>query len=1017
MDPAQRDRLRDDLRGTLDGEMLLDELRCALYATDASLFEVQPLAVIRPRTEADVQAVVRYAAEHQLPVTARGAGTGTAGAALGTGIVLDFSRFLNEILVIGSDTIRAQAGASWKQVASRLARDGRRLAVEPAGAAPSTLGGIVAANAAGPRVARLGYPRDQVVALRAVLDSGDAVDLTALPRITPPGSSDRLAAIHRSTIALLERHAEAIVAERPRTPFNRCGYLLHDVLTADTLDYPRLLAGTEGTLALFTEVTLRTEPLPGGRGVALFACADLHAALKAVGRVLPRRPAACELLDGRLLSLVRARGGEAARLVPAHAGAAFLVEFEADAPDDARRQTLDLIDELVHEHLALLAAPGLTPDEADRLWSLVDVALPSLETLRGGPPAVTGVEDVGVPPAELANFLTRVQDVLQRNETTAAVLVHAAAGQVHLRPFLDPTDPADATRLWAIAEDTYALALELGGTVSSRHGTGLARTPWVAKQYPRLAGVFRELKTVFDPREVFNPGNVVGPDPQRPAWPLRGQMPSQVLSAELKLLSSSDQAVNGHAQHPALSPQRLQLQWKPGDFEGQIAACHGCGECRTQTAPQRMCPIFRATQAEEATPRAKANLLRDLLRPGADPRRPADPDVRAVADLCVNCKMCAIECPSHVDVPRLMLEAKAANVAEHGLDRGDWVMARLGTFSAMGSTVALLANQLRRGPISRWVMEKFFGVARRRRLPRFAARSFLRQAKRWGWTKKPEDRGQRTEDKKLARLSSVLCPLSSETVALFVDIFANYHDPQIAEAAVRVLQHAGVAVVVPPEQRSCGMEALAQGDVETAREIARDNVKVFAELAREGYRIVCPEPTAAVMLGHDYLDLLDDPDARLVADRTIELTSYLWELHERGALPTDFRPLPVALGHHVPCHIKALGRPPAGPGLLSLIPDAQVHTIDVSCSGMAGTYGLRTSAYETSLAAGKPMLDELRRPRVLFGSTECSACRMQMEEGAGKRTLHPVQYLALAYGLMPELGRRLKTLGGGPLVQ
>jgi Fe-S oxidoreductase len=171
------------------------------------------------------------------------------------------------------------------------------------------------------------------------------------------------------------------------------------------------------------------------------------------------------------------------------------------------------------------------------------------------------------------------------------------------------------------------------------------------------------------------------------------------------------------------------------------------------------------------------------------------------------------------------------------------------------------------------------------------------------------------------------------------------------------------------------------------------------------------------MLGHDYLDLLDDPDARLVADRTIELTSYLWELHERYALPTDFRPLPVALGHHVPCHIKALGRPPAGPGLLSLIPDAQVHTIDVSCSGMAGTYGLRTSAYETSLAAGKPMLDELRRPRVLFGSTECSACRMQMEEGAGKRTLHPVQYLALAYGLMPELGRRLKTLGGGPLVQ
>ncbi|HEY1378465.1 MAG TPA: FAD-linked oxidase C-terminal domain-containing protein [Gemmataceae bacterium] len=997
MDPADRDRLRDDLAAALDGELLLDDLRRGLYATDASLFEVPPLAVVRPRSEADVQAVVRYAAEHQLPVTARGAGTGTAGAALGPGLVLDFSRFLHDIVAVGPDTVRVRTGATWERVAARLARDGRRLTVEPAGAATSTLGGIVAANAAGPRAARLGYPRDQVVAVRAVLDSGDAVDFTPLPQTPPPDAPARLAAIHRATVALLDRNAEAIVAERPRTPFNRCGYLLHDVLTADALDYPRLLAGTEGTLALFTEVTLRTEPLPGGRGVALFACGDLHAALKAVGRVLPRRPAACELLDGRLLSLVRARGGELVRLLPAHAGAALLVEFEADSGEDARRQTLDLIDGLVREHLALLAVPALAPDEARRVWALVDAALPGLETLRGGPPAVTGVEDVGVPPAELPAFLTRVQDVLQRHETTAAMLVHAAAGQVHLRPFLDPAIPADAARLWAIAEDTYALALELGGTVSGRHGTGLARTPWVAKQYPRLATVFRDLKTIFDPREVFNPGNVVGPDPRRPAWPMRQKMGGQ----------SPPGAPGGLDGTPL-------LLWKPDEFPAQVAACHGCGACRTQTAPQRMCPIFRATQAEEATPRAKANLLRDLLRPGVpggagspDSRRLAEPDVRAVADLCVNCKMCAHECPSHVDVPRLMLEAKAAHVAEHGLDRPDWVMARLRLFSRAGSAVALLANRLLRGPMARWVMEKFFGVSRRRRLPPFATRSFLRQAARLGWTRK-ESVVRRPSSVAEYVLATDDGPRTADKVALFVDIFANYHDPQIAEAAVRVLGHSGVAVVVPPDQRSCGMEALAQGDVETAREIVRHNLRVFADLAREGYRIVCTEPTAAVMLRHDTLDLLDDPDARLIADRTVELTAYLWELHERGRLRTDFRPLPLPLGHHVPCHIKALGRPPAGPALLGLIPQARVHTIDVSCSGMAGTYGLRADAYETSLAAGKPMLDELRRPRVLFGSTECSACRLQMEEGSGKRTLHPVQYLALAYGLMPELARRLK---------
>jgi FAD/FMN-containing dehydrogenase/Fe-S oxidoreductase len=1003
MDPGQRDRLRDDLQAALEGDILLDDLRCGLYATDGSLFEVRPTAVVRPKTEADVHAVVRYAAEHQIPITARGAGTGSSGAALGPGIILDFSRFLNDILAVSGDTVRARAGASWEQVSARLARDGRRLTVEPAGAAPSTLGGIVAANAAGPRVGRLGYPCDQVVAVRAVLDSADVLDLSRVPRLLASDGPERFEAIHRATCALLDRHAETIAAERPRTRFNRCGYLLHDVLTADGLDYPRLLAGSEGTLALFTEVTLRTEPVPAGRGVVLFACNDLTAALAAVARLVPRRPAACELFDGRLLSLVRARGGDAGRLVPSHAGAAILVEFEGDSPEAARRETLDAVNELVRGDLALLAVPGFAADEADRLWGLVGVALPSLETLRGGPPAVTGVEDVAVPPEDLPALLTRVQEVLRRNETTAATLAHAAAGQVHLRPFLDPAAPADAAKLWAIAEELYAVVLEMGGTISSRHGTGLARTPWVAKQYPRSSAVFRELKTIFDPREILNAGNIVGPDPGRPAWPLR---PSVVMRLDGSANDKKPIVSGGNGTEPVTSPLLL---WKEGELEAQVTACRGCGECRTATASQRMCPIFRATSAEEATPRAKANLLRDLLRPGADFRRLAEPAVRSVADLCVNCKMCGIECPSHVDVPRLMLEAKAANVAEHGLDRADWAMSHLGTFSWIGSSVALFANQLLRGPISRWVMEKFFGVTRRRRLPRFARRSFLRRAARLGWTKKTETSaqwslvsGQKSEEDK---------------VALFVDIFANYYDPQIAEAAVRVLQHAGVAVVVPPEQVSCGMEALAQGDVERARDIARENLRVFAPWAREGYRIVCVEPTAGVMFRGDYLDIIDDPDARLVAENTVELTTYLGDLHREGRLPTDLAPLPLALGHHVPCHVKALGGEPAGPGLLSLIPKASVHTIDVSCSGMAGTYGLRAESYETSLAAGKPMLDELRRPRVLFGSTECSACRMQMEEGSGKRTLHPVQYLALSYGLMPELARRLKTRGEGPVVQ
>jgi Fe-S oxidoreductase len=400
-----------------------------------------------------------------------------------------------------------------------------------------------------------------------------------------------------------------------------------------------------------------------------------------------------------------------------------------------------------------------------------------------------------------------------------------------------------------------------------------------------------------------------------------------------------------------------------------------------------MCPVFRADPIEAATPRAKANLLRQLLEQGQNGRAFSADDVRQVADLCVNCKMCAQECPARVNIPKLMLEAKAANVAEHGLARSDWFFARAEGFARWASRFAPVTNLLLNSRSARWLMEKFFGLAKSRRLPRFAFRNFLSLARRRGWSRKP--------------------PADHPRVAYFADIFATYNDPQIGEAVVAVLRHQGIEVYVPPGQRGCGSAALAYGDVDSAREIALRNLRVLAELAREGFTIVCSEPTAAVMLRQDYLDLVGDPDARLVAEHTVELTAYLADLHHQGRLRTDFQPLALTVGHHVPCHLKALGQAPAGPQLLSLIPDMRVQAIDVSCSGMAGTFGLKAKNQELSLAAGRPMLAELEQPQVSFGATECSACRMQMEHGSRKRTLHPAQYLALAYGLMPEIDRRL----------
>jgi FAD/FMN-containing dehydrogenase/Fe-S oxidoreductase len=974
VDKAQRDHIRDDLGGIIRGDLLFDDLSRMLYSTDASIFQVEPLGVVTPRDEEDVQALVHYAAANRVPLVARGAGSGVAGESLGQGLIVDLSRHLRSILEVGSDTVRIQPGVVLRDLNARLSREGRRFAPDPASGEQCTLGGMLATNASGSRVLRHGYTRDHVAALRVVLDTGDAVVAGRQPRWPAPEvQPGRLEDIVSSTATLLEANAELIRRCQPRTPFNRCGYLLHDGLATDHVDLSRLLVGSEGTLALFTEATLRTVPLPGGRSLVLLAFDSLEAALRAAQGALPTGMAACDLMDRRLLTLARGGSAETASLVPAEAEAILIVEYEAETPVEARATALALAERLQwSERLARFALVAWEPADIERLWHVREAALPSLYGLRGGAQPTPFIEDVGVPPERLAECLHGMQQILRRQETTASFLIHAATGQIHARPFLDLQEPRDAAKLGPLADGIHGLVLDLGGTVSSQHGTGLARTPWVARQYGPLFPIFRELKAIFDSRQIFNPGKIVAAESEGAPWPLRRfPVPLPVSDAQEQASQTKD---------------TWRLRWKAGQIGTESINCNGCGQCRTESPAKRMCPIFRAEHSEAATPRAKANLMRHLLQEANLPLISSD-EVRAVADLCVNCKMCAMECPAHVNVPKLMLEAKAANTAKHGLDRASWVLARTESFARLGSAFAPLTNAFLGSRSIRWLLEKLFGVSRQRRLPAFAFRSFLRRARRRGWTRRPK--------------------VDRPRVAYFVDIFANYNDTSIAEAVVAVLHHNEIEVYVPPGQLGCGMAPLAYGDVETARETLQHNLRLLAEPAREGYGILCSEPTAALMLRHDALDLLDDPDAQLVAERVVEATAYLGDLHRAGRLRTDFRPLDFSVGHHVPCHLKALGRPPAAPALLALIPNLRVRTIDVSCSGMAGTFGLKAENYALSLQAGRPMLETLAQSGMRFGSTECSTCRLQMEDGARKRTLHPIQYLALAYGLLPGLARRL----------
>ena len=497
-----------------------------LYSTDASIFQVEPVGIVAPLDEEDVQAVVRYAGENHLPLIPRGAGSGVAGEALGTGLIVDFSQHFRAVLEIGSDSVRVQPGVVYRDLNEILARHGRRFAPDPASGAQCTIGGMVATNASGPRLIRHGYTRDHVLGLRVILDSGEVVAAGRHPRWpraeAQPG---RLEDIVSSVATLLDHNAEVLCACQPRTPFSRCGYLLNDVLNASDLNLAGLLVGSEGTLAITTEATLRTIPVPGGRAVVLLGFGQLDGALQAVPLIQASQPTACELIERRLLMLVRSGHPEVAALIPPNAAAILLIEYEADTPSQARALAFDLADRLFRlERRALHALVALTDSDIQRFWRLREAVLPSLHALRGPAQPVPFIEDVGVPPDHLPVYLHRVQTILRRHETTASFLIHALTGQVHTRPFLDLSQAHEVARLLAIADEVYAEVLDLGGTISTQHGTGIARTPWVSRQFGRLYPVFRELKGIFDPGHILNPGKIVGPEPGLPPWPFRPQL-------------------------------------------------------------------------------------------------------------------------------------------------------------------------------------------------------------------------------------------------------------------------------------------------------------------------------------------------------------------------------------------------------------------------------------------------------------------------------------------------------------
>jgi len=981
------------LAGRIRGDLLTDRFSRTAYATAACIYRIPPLAVVVPKTAGDVTAAVEAAGRLGVSVTARGAGSGVVGQALGRGIVLDFTKYMDRILDIdaGARLVRVQPGAVTGAVDEALAPHGLMLGPDPSSAPFCTIGGNLGTNASGARGIRYGSMRDHVAWLDVVLADGSRARLEPFDPggeawRALAGRDDHLGRIAAGTRRILEENADLLRAHRPYSAKHSAGYDLFDVLAGGRLDLSRLVVGSEGTLAIVVEAGIRAVPKPAERASLLlwFDCLDKGG--EAIHSILDLGPSACEIMERVFLDIVRADGSVPATYLPPEADTVVLVEQLSDsrAENEAfiRRVRERIIDDL---GLAFGGLESCDPAEQERLWQVRKQAVQILQRLPGPKRITPFIEDVSVPPQRLVEYIHGLREVFDRHGVEAAVYGHAGDSNLHARPILDTRRAEDVARMRAIADDVADLVVRLGGTVSCEHGDGLARSGYLRLQFGgRLYTLMQEVKRLWDPAGILNSGKVITDE-------------RHVHTEDLRLGPDWRLAETGEA-------------FDRDPWAEELVRCHGCGTCR------EFCPVFKVTGDEAATPRGKANLLREVLSGGLilqrnvvrggcgdPPRSPentpscavgtethrakrlscavtfnlADLDaepMRQVAALCYNCKSCLLECPSRVNVPGLVLKHKQ-HLAAHGhLPWPERQMTKVRPMGRVGSAAAPVSNWLLSWRPARWLMEKAGGVGRRAAMPRF------------GRPRLPEGVEVSADGDPVRR------------VAYFAGCFELFNEPQIGRAALRVLQALGCEVFIP-EQRCCGIAKICAGDAAGALADRQFNLDVLAPLIDAGYVVVSGCPSCVLTLTEEWLQM-DEPDERAarVAEATRDIHDLLAEVvaERHGPVPTaaDSPWRTRRLAYHAPCHLRAAGRGEAPGRLLERLLGLEFVLANEECCGMGGTYGLKAANAETSEAIAGPVMDRIRGSGAEAVVTSCGMCRTQLAHGTGLPVVHPIEVLA-----------------------
>ncbi|MBU0724899.1 MAG: FAD-binding protein [Alphaproteobacteria bacterium] len=948
------------LRREIEGDVLFDSFSRGRYSTDASIYQIEPLGVVVPHSEADVLRALDIARAEGIPVLPRGGGTSQCGQTVNEALVIDHSRFLNDVISVDPEarTAWVHPGITLDKLNKQLKGTGLFFPVDISTGSRATIGGMAGNNSCGSRSLRYGNMVHNVRAIDAVLADGSQARFGPVPgNLDGLGGDPAYIALVQKMRALGLREADEIKARIPDILRKIGGYNI-ETIKPEGHNMSHLLVGSEGTLGWFQRIQLDLKPIPPHKTLGVCHFPTFRKAMEATQHIVKLGPTAVELVDRTMIDLARdipAFRGTVDKFVVGEPEALLLVEFAGEDKAAQLRGLASLV-----ELMGDLGFPGAVVEATDpkfqsEIWEIRKQGLNIMMSMKGDGKPVSFIEDCAVPLEDLADYTERLTDIFSKYGTKGTWYAHASVGTLHVRPILNMKTEEGAKNMRAIAEEAFAMVREYKGCHSGEHGDGIVRSEFHEPMYgSRIVRAFEEVKDSFDPEGMMNPGKIV------------------------RAPKMDDRSLFRFKPGYAIQPLETALDWSEwGGISGAVEMCNNNGACR-KADPGVMCPSFRATGEEKDVTRGRANSLRLALSGQLGPDSLLSDDMYQTMDLCVGCKGCKRECPTGVDMAKMKIEFLHHYRKKHGLRLKDRLVAFLPRYAGIASKLAPLLNLRDRIPGLPKLTEKLLGLSAKRSLPQWRGDSFRAPGISTG-------------------------PVDGEAVVLFVDTFNRYFDAENARAAVTVLTAAGYRVhfATPPKDRPlcCGRTFLAAGLVDEAKAESRRMLDALKPYIEAGVPVLGLEPSCLFTLRDEFRSMHPGAESDALAARAMLLEEFLAAEAKAGRLKLDLKPIAASKALlHGHCHQKAFAVMPAVQQVLKLVPGLTVETIDSSCCGMAGAFGYEAEHYEVSMkmaeAALLPAIRKADANAILVA--DGTSCRHQIHDGANREAVHVVRVLEMA---------------------